>query len=81
LILSPLIGFWAGFLILQADEHHLLCCQAIGQHRSFGYAQFVTAAGLAFSHGANDAQKSMGMLTLALLLGGFIPTSLKCHSG
>jgi hypothetical protein len=38
------------------------------------YAQFVTAAGLAFSHGANDAQKSMGMLTLALLLGGFIPT-------
>ena len=30
----------------------------------------MTSAGLAFSHGANDAQKSMGMLTL-LLLGGF----------
>ena len=28
----------------------------------------------AFSHGANDAQKSMGILTLVLLLGGFIPT-------
>jgi PiT family inorganic phosphate transporter len=37
-------------------------------------AQFITAAGLAFSHGANDAQKSMGILTLVLLLGGFIPT-------
>lgn len=36
-------------------------------------AQFFTAAGLAFSHGANDAQKSMGILTLVLLLGGFIP--------
>jgi hypothetical protein len=35
--------------------------------------QFVSAATLAFSHGANDAQKSMGMLTLVLLLGGFIP--------
>ena len=33
-------------------------------------AEVVTAAGLAFSHGANDAQKSMGMLTLVLLLGG-----------
>jgi hypothetical protein len=36
--------------------------------------QYVTAAGLAFSHGANDAQKSMGILTLVLLLGGFIPS-------
>jgi PiT family inorganic phosphate transporter len=35
--------------------------------------QFLSAATLAFSHGANDAQKSMGMLTLVLLLGGFIP--------
>ena len=37
-------------------------------------AEFVTAAGLAFAHGANDAQKSMGILTLVLLLGGFIPS-------
>lgn len=36
--------------------------------------QFITAAGLAFAHGANDAQKSMGILTLVLLLGGFIPS-------
>jgi len=34
--------------------------------------QFLTAAGLAFSHGANDAQKSMGVVTLVLLLGGYI---------
>ena len=34
--------------------------------------QFFTSAGLAFSHGANDAQKSMGIITLVLLLGGFI---------
>src|SRR5574343_487217 len=57
LVLSPLIGFWVGFLI-----HRLLT------------GLLVAAAGLAFSHGANDAQKSMGILTLVLLLGGFIPT-------
>jgi PiT family inorganic phosphate transporter len=41
-------------------------------NRDLRRAQFFTAAWLAFSHGANDAQKSMGMLTMALLLGGFI---------
>jgi len=35
--------------------------------------QFFTAAGLAFSHGANDAQKSMGIVTMVLVLAGFIP--------
>ncbi|HRW18728.1 MAG TPA: inorganic phosphate transporter [Dermatophilaceae bacterium] len=33
-------------------------------------AQFLTSAGLAFSHGANDAQKSMGIITLVLVLSG-----------
>ena len=43
-------------------------------NRNLRQAQYFTAAGLAFAHGANDAQKSMGMLTLVLLLGGFIPS-------
>lgn len=43
-------------------------------NRDLRHLQFVTSAGLAFSHGANDAQKSMGILTLVLVLGGFIPT-------
>ena len=73
LILSPLIGFWAGFLI-----HRLMLGLLRGArpliNRNLRGAQYFTAAGLAFSHGANDAQKSMGMLTLALLLGGYIDT-------
>lgn len=72
LLLSPLIGFWAGFLI-----HRLMHALLRGAHPRANHqlrlAQFLTAAGLAFSHGANDAQKSMGILTLVLLLGGFIP--------
>lgn len=72
LVLSPLLGFWAGFLI-----HRLMLTllrrATPAVNSRLRYAQFFTAAGLAFSHGANDAQKSMGILTLVLLLGGFIP--------
>jgi PiT family inorganic phosphate transporter len=71
LILSPLLGFWAGFLILRLFKFALTAATPAA-NKGLRYAQFVTSAGLAFSHGANDAQKSMGMLTLALLLGGFI---------
>lgn len=71
LLLSPLIGFWAGFLL-----HRFVLGLLRGArptiNRKLRNAQYFTAAGLAFSHGANDAQKSMGILTLVLLLGGFI---------
>jgi len=71
LVLSPLIGFWAGFFL-----HRMMLFLLRGArptiNRNLRRAQFLTAAGLAFSHGANDAQKSMGILTLVLLLGGFI---------
>lgn len=73
LILSPIIGFWFGYAL-----HKTMMLLLRGAHpsinRDLRRLQFVTSAGLAFSHGANDAQKSMGILTLVLLLGGFIPT-------
>jgi PiT family inorganic phosphate transporter len=73
LILSPIIGFWVGFAL-----HKTMLLLLRGAHpsinRDLRHLQFVTSAGLAFSHGANDAQKSMGILTLVLLLGGFIPS-------
>lgn len=72
LFLSPVAGFGIGFLM-----HRLMCLLLRGArptvNRRLRVAQFFTAAGLAFSHGANDAQKSMGILTLILMLGGFIP--------
>lgn len=73
LLLSPLAGFWAGFLVHRLMTVLLRAANPAANSR-LRFAQFFTAAGLAFSHGANDAQKSMGMLTLVLLLGGFIPT-------
>ena len=72
IFLSPLVGFWAGFLMLRLMSRLLRAANRAANAR-LRTAQFITAAGLAFSHGANDAQKSMGILTLVLMLGGFIP--------
>ncbi len=72
LLLSPLLGFWVGFAMHRLLSAALRAARPATNAR-LRTAQFVTAAGLAFSHGANDAQKSMGILTLTLLLGGFIP--------
>jgi PiT family inorganic phosphate transporter len=41
--------------------------------RRFRRAQLVSASFMAFSHGANDAQKTMGVITLALFANGAIP--------
>ena len=71
LVLSPLAGFWLGYLAHRL-AHALLLGARPSVNRVLRRSQFLTAAGLAFSHGANDAQKSMGILTLVLLLGGFI---------
>ena len=73
LVLSPLIGFWVGFAMHRLLNGLLMAANPAANARLRGL-QFITAAGLAFAHGANDAQKSMGILTLVLLLGGFIPS-------
>ncbi|WP_415905848.1 anion permease [Neptuniibacter sp. QD48_55] len=71
LFISPLAGFWIGFL-LQRITLYLLRAASPLINRELRGAQWFTTAGLAFSHGANDAQKSMGVLTLCLLMSGEI---------
>jgi PiT family inorganic phosphate transporter len=71
LILSPLIGFWAGF-VLHRVTGLLLRGARPGISTYLRRGQIVTAALLAFSHGTNDAQKSMGIITLVQLTGGMI---------
>ncbi|MGZ4959244.1 MAG: anion permease [Methylomonas sp.] len=71
LCISPPLGFLLGFLV-QRIVMFLLRAARPKISRQLCNAQWLTAAGLAFSHGANDAQKSMGILTLILLLSGGI---------
>lgn len=73
LLLSPLAGFSVGFVL-----HRLMKCLLRAAHpsvnRKLRHGQWWTAAVLAFSHGTNDAQKGMGIITLVLVLGGILPT-------
>ena len=71
LLVSPVVGFGFGFLLHKIVRRQMNRATPRA-NKWLRYSQFVTAAGLAFSHGANDAQKSMGILTLVLVLGGFI---------
>jgi PiT family inorganic phosphate transporter len=73
LLLSPVVGFWLGFTIHRVMRR-LLAGARPSANTALRRLQWVTSAGLAFSHGANDAQKSMGVITLVLLLTGSIPT-------
>lgn len=70
LVLSPLAGFAAGFLIMWAIYW---MCARIPRGRvnaAFRRLQLLSAGFMATSHGLNDAQKTMGIVTLALLIFG-----------
>ncbi len=71
LFLSPIIGLLAGFLI--ANLIYLLSWKATPRVNGvFKKMQIITSVGLALSHGTNDAQKTMGIITLGLLISGKI---------
>jgi inorganic phosphate transporter, PiT family len=71
LFTSPLIGLAFGFIITKVVVF-LVSGASPKVNWFFKRGQIVTAVALALSHGANDAQKSMGIITLALLTGGYI---------
>ena len=69
LFVSPLIGFVAGFII--ANIIFLLSWKASPRVNGlFKKLQIVTSLGLALSHGTNDSQKTMGVITLGLVISG-----------
>ena len=73
LVTSPLIGFAVGYLLHRVMRFALRAARP-SANRTLRRGQWVTAAALAFAHGTNDAQKGMGIITLMLVLGGFLDT-------
>ena len=69
LLLSPLIGFALGAVIQRAAGWSLRSAD-IGWNLRLRSLQVPTVAALSFAHGANEAQKSMGIVALALVAGG-----------
>ena len=72
LVASPLIGFTFGFLITRLI-YFLVQNASPRINEFFKRAQFFTALALASSHGANDSQKTMGIIALSLVIGGALP--------
>ncbi|OPX83761.1 MAG: Low-affinity inorganic phosphate transporter 1 [Pelotomaculum sp. PtaB.Bin104] len=73
LILSPIIAFTVGFLVMTLIRFIFKNAHPAKLNRRFRLLQIFTAAWQAFSHGTNDAQKSMGIITFALVAGGLQP--------
>jgi inorganic phosphate transporter, PiT family len=68
MLTSPVIGVFLGFFIM-ACLMWLVCRMNLGRiNRVFGKLQILSAGFMAFNHGRNDAQKSMGIIALALVL-------------
>lgn len=74
LLLSPVIGFIAGYIIMVLLNWILRKSRPAAVTKFFSKAQIVSAALMAFNHGSNDAQKTMGVITMALVSGGLIKT-------
>ena len=74
LVASPVAGFFIALLLMKL----LYAIFAnMSPHRVgswFRHAQIVSAAFMAFSHGGNDAQKTMGIITLGLVSAHVLPT-------
>jgi PiT family inorganic phosphate transporter len=73
LVASPILGVLIGFglMVLLLNLFRRAHPKRINDR--FRRLQLVSAAFMAFSHGSNDAQKTMGIVTLALVAGGIIP--------
>jgi PiT family inorganic phosphate transporter len=70
LFLSPPIAFLAGFVLMVLIYRLFRRSRPRTIRRTFGRGQILSAGFMAFSHGANDAQKAMGVILLALILNG-----------
>lgn len=71
LFTSPILGFLVGYFLLKIVI--LMAWNATPRiNNFFKRSQILTAIALALSHGANDAQKTMGIITLALVVGGVL---------
>ncbi len=67
LVASPTIGFVMAFVMMIALVWVVRRLRPATVHRGSRRLQLVSAMSMAFAHGSNDAQKSMGIITLALI--------------
>ncbi len=73
MVLSPLIGLAVAFGIMGGLFNLLKKAKPHTVNKYFRRLQILSSSGVSFSHGSNDAQKTMGIITLLLLSAGKLP--------
>jgi inorganic phosphate transporter, PiT family len=71
MVLSPLVGFALAYLVMLALLWTFRRSAPGRVNRGFRHAQTLSACAMALGHGLQDAQKTMGVITLALVAGGY----------
>jgi PiT family inorganic phosphate transporter len=72
MFLSPVVAFSLGFVLMVAIMWLFRRANPSRANRGFKIAQTISAAAMALGHGLQDAQKTMGVIFLALLAGGYV---------
>lgn len=75
LFLSPFIAFAVGYIIYAIIKILFKNANLAKTNKRFRMMQVITAAVQSYAHGTNDAQKSMGIITMALIVGGMHGTT------
>jgi PiT family inorganic phosphate transporter len=84
--IAPTIAFGAAFVLLVAIFWIFQRMSSTAANRTFRVGQLFSGTFMAYTHGANDAQKTMGVIALALLANGsidsfYIPNWVKITAG
>lgn len=72
IVLSPLIGMSLGFILMVAVYWIFRRVSVNKIDKGFRIGQLFSAAAFSLGHGGNDAQKTMGIITIVLVAGGFL---------
>lgn len=72
LIVSPIVAFVIGFIMIKIVSSLVANSPYHKTNKNFRILQVLSASWQSFSHGANDAQKTMGIIAFAMASGGFL---------
>lgn len=75
LVISPILAFIVGFILYSIFKVIFKNFNLTKTNRVFRIIQILTAALQSYSHGTNDAQKSMGIITMALIANGYLKSA------
>jgi phosphate/sulfate permease len=75
MVVSPLVGFVLSYVFMLVVLWTFSRSHAVRANRGFRWAQIASAATMAFGHGTQDAQKTMGVIALTLVVSGHLGAS------